>query len=56
VSAGNRVRARRTRDGTWRTVSLDRAEQLSFYFCSGDDVATASGRQVDDDIAGVGCS
>ena len=41
--------------GTWQPVSLDRAEHLSFYFCSGYDIATASGRAVDDDIAGVGC-
>ena len=41
--------------GTWRSVALDRAERLSFYFCSGYDIGTASGRQVDDDIAGVGC-
>jgi dienelactone hydrolase len=41
--------------GTWRTVSLDRAERLSFYFCSGYDIATAEGRQADDDITGVGC-
>jgi hypothetical protein len=41
--------------GTWRSVALDRAEHLSFYFCSGYDIGTASGRQVDDDIAGVGC-
>ena len=41
--------------GTWRTVTLDRAENLSFYFCSGYDLATAGGRQSDDDIADVGC-
>src|SRR4051812_19739832 len=41
--------------GKWRTVALDRAEHLSFYFCSGYDIGTASGRQVDEDIAGVGC-
>ena len=41
--------------GTWRAVALDRADHLSFYFCSGYDIATAPGRQVDDDIAGVGC-
>jgi hypothetical protein len=39
----------------WRPVSLCRADHLSFYFCSGYDIATASGRQTDDDIAGVGC-
>ena len=42
--------------GTWRTVALDRAEHLSFYFCSGYDIGTASGRQTNDDIAGVGCA
>jgi dienelactone hydrolase len=42
--------------GTWRSVPLDRADHLSFYFCSGYDIATASGRQTDDDIAGVGCA
>jgi hypothetical protein len=42
--------------GTWRSVALNRAEHLSFYFCSGYDIATASGRRADDDIAGVGCA
>jgi hypothetical protein len=41
--------------GTWRPVNLDREQRLSFYFCSGYDVGTASGRAADDDIAGVGC-
>lgn len=41
--------------GTWRPLTLHRAENLSFYFCSGYDIGTAAGRQVDDDIAGVGC-
>jgi hypothetical protein len=36
-------------------VTLNRADRLSFYFCSGYDIGTASGRAVDDDIAGVGC-
>src|SRR4051795_7334011 len=36
-------------------VPLDRDQRLSFYFCSGYDVATASGRQHDDDLTGVGC-
>lgn len=31
------------------------AEHLSFYFCSGYDIATASSRAVDDDITDVGC-
>jgi hypothetical protein len=39
----------------WHSVSLKRADRLSFYFCSGYDIATAKGRAVDDDIAGVGC-
>jgi hypothetical protein len=41
--------------GTWRTVPLDRAENLSFYFCSGYSLTTTAGTQRDDDIAGVGC-
>jgi hypothetical protein len=41
--------------GTWQPITLDRGEHLSFYFCSGYDIATSSGRQVDDDIADVGC-
>ena len=49
------MRRERGSTSTWRSVALDRAERLSFYFCSGYDIATASGRQVDDDIAGVGC-
>jgi hypothetical protein len=36
-------------------VTLDRSERLSFSFCSGYDMATASGRAQDDDIADVGC-
>ena len=39
----------------WHAVTLKRADRLSFYFCSGYDFGTASGRAVDDDIAGVGC-
>ena len=42
--------------GAWQPVTLDRAEHLSFYFCSGYDIATAAGRAVDDDIADVGCA
>ena len=41
--------------GTWQPLTLDRAENLSCYFCSGYDIGTAAGRQADDDIAGVGC-
>jgi hypothetical protein len=41
--------------GSWAPIALDRAERLSSYFCSGHDIATATGRAVDDDIAGVGC-
>ena len=41
--------------GVWKPVTLHRADRLSFYFCSGYDVGTASGRQQNDDIAGVGC-
>ena len=39
----------------WHPVALNRADRLSFYFCSGYDIATAKGRAVNDDIAGVGC-
>ena len=42
--------------GTWRPVTLERADHLSFYFCSGYDIATGTGRAVDDDIADVGCA
>ena len=38
-----------------RSVTLERDQRLSFYFCSGYDIATASGRQHDDDLTGVGC-
>ena len=44
-----------TPSGGWQPVTLNRADRLSFYFCSGYDLATSSGRQRDDDIAGVGC-
>src|SRR4051794_31451442 len=41
----------------WRAVTLNRADRLSFYFCSGYDFTRAGGgRAVNDDIAGVGCS
>jgi hypothetical protein len=40
-----------TSTGAWRPVTLDRDENLSFYFCSGYDLA--AGR--DTDITGVGC-
>ena len=45
-----------TSSGQWQPVTLNRADRLSFYFCSGYDVATATGRQQNDDIAGVGCN
>jgi dienelactone hydrolase len=41
--------------GVWRPVTLDRNAHLSFYFCSGYDVATASGRAVNHDLTGLGC-
>ncbi|MGZ4572228.1 MAG: hypothetical protein ACXVXU_15260 [Blastococcus sp.] len=41
--------------GVWRPVTLNRDEHLSFYFCSGYDLATAAGRQVNDDVTGLGC-
>ena len=44
-----------TSAGAWQPVTLNRADRLSFYFCSGYDIATANGRQANDDIAGVGC-
>lgn len=40
-----------TSAGAWRPVTLDRDEHLSFYFCSGYDLA--AGRNTD--ITGVGC-
>src|SRR4051794_20520872 len=39
----------------WRSVGLDRDQRLSFYFCSGHDIATGAGRQTDDDLTGIGC-
>jgi hypothetical protein len=44
-----------TSSGQWQPVTLNRADRLSFYFCSGYDFGTGSGRQQNDDIAGVGC-
>jgi len=44
-----------TSTGTWRPVSLNRADRLSFYFCSGYDFGSSSGREQNDDIASVGC-
>ncbi|RBY98022.1 alpha/beta hydrolase [Blastococcus sp. TF02-8] len=41
--------------GTWRPISLDRDEHLSFYFCSGYSLRTAGGEVRDDDLTGVGC-
>jgi hypothetical protein len=41
--------------GAWRPVTLNGEERLSFYFCSGCDIATAPGRAADEDIADVGC-
>jgi dienelactone hydrolase len=45
-----------TSSGAWKPITLNRADRLSFYFCSGYDIGTASGRRQNDDIAGVGCS
>jgi hypothetical protein len=39
----------------WKPVTLQRADRLSFYFCSGMDIGTGHGRVVDNDLAGVGC-
>ena len=44
-----------TSTGAWSPVTLQRADRLSFYFCSGYDFASGTGRAVNDDIAGVGC-
>ena len=52
---GSWHRSSSSASGTWQPTTLDRGEHLSFYFCSGHDVATSTGRQVDDDIADVGC-
>lgn len=42
--------------GVWKPVTLQRARQLSFYFCSGYDFRRADGRRVmTDDVARVGC-
>ncbi|GAA1790431.1 alpha/beta hydrolase [Planosporangium flavigriseum] len=45
-----------TSSGAWRPVTLNRSDRLSFYFCSGYALTTGTGRQVNDDIAGVGCA
>ncbi|MDD5711871.1 MAG: hypothetical protein PHY31_03830, partial [Smithellaceae bacterium] len=39
--------------GVWKSVTLNRDDHLSFYFCSGYDFHTASGEVVDDDITGI---
>jgi dienelactone hydrolase len=44
-----------TGSGAWQPATLDRADRLSFYFCSGYDIATGHGRAVSDDITGLGC-
>jgi hypothetical protein len=42
-------------NGKWSPVGLDRAKQLSFYYCSGWDMHTRSGKPlVNTDINGVG--
>jgi hypothetical protein len=40
----------------WHPVTLNRADRLSFYFCSGYSLSTPQGKKTDDDLAGVGCS
>jgi dienelactone hydrolase len=40
--------------GVWAPITLERAERLSRYYCSGIDVRHG-GRSVDTDLAGVGC-
>lgn len=43
-------------DGRWAPTTLDRAEQLSFYFCSGFDLRLGDGSRHEDlDPNGVGC-
>jgi len=39
----------------WKPVTLQRADRLSFYFCSGMDVRTGRGQVVDDDLSGLDC-
>jgi hypothetical protein len=39
----------------WRPVGLNRADRLSFYFCSGYDFRTANGRRMNDDLTALGC-
>jgi len=39
----------------WKPVTLQRADRLSFYFCSGMDVRTGRGQVVDEDLSGLGC-
>jgi hypothetical protein len=42
--------------GKWAPVSLERAKQLSFYYCSAYDFRSSSGRTfASPDISGVGC-
>jgi hypothetical protein len=44
-----------TASGAWSPVTLDRDAHLSFYFCSGYDFASGTGRAVNHDITGLGC-
>jgi dienelactone hydrolase len=60
-SADARLRATRlrylepTNQGTWQPVTLNRADRLSFYFCSGWAFRAAGGARYDNtDLAGVG--
>jgi hypothetical protein len=60
-SADARLRATRfrylepTNQGSWQPVTLNRADRLSFYFCSGWAFRGANGRRYDStDLAGVG--
>jgi hypothetical protein len=44
-----------TGGGTWTPVRLRRGPLLSFYYCSAYSLTTASGRERDGDVTGVGC-
>lgn len=39
----------------WKPVTLQRADRLSFYFCSGMDIRTGRARVVNDDLSELGC-
>lgn len=44
-------------NGTWKMISIDRNQDMSFYFCSGYDFHLRNGKPaVDKDITGDGCA